>query len=184
MGANGGADEDLGVTGIGKGGSWLLIEEGGVWEGSSILDLGGGKSSNEDNLSVPVGLEDLTGWELRDIKLLVGISDISSSSDHLVVNNGDDSLDSNNVRGEDKTLEHIDLGSLDLVVSILLVPESVLVEPVIGLGLGVKRISEVWWSRWSNPVGWSLRAQKVINEFLILSLVVLLNDTEISSGGA
>jgi hypothetical protein len=40
-------------------------------------------------------------------------------------------------------LEHIDLGSLDLVVSILLVPESVLVEPVIGLGLGVKRISEV-----------------------------------------
>ena len=43
-------------------------------------------------------------------------------------------------------MEHVDLSSLDLIVSVFLVPESVLVEPVISLGLGVKGITEVGWS--------------------------------------
>ena len=81
-------------------------------------------------------------------------------------------------------MHHIHLGSLDLVVSVLLVPESVLVVPVISLSLGVERVSEVGWSRGGNPVSWSLGTQEVVNKLLVLSFVVLLNNTEASGLGA
>jgi hypothetical protein len=180
MGANGGAHQDLRVTSVGEGGHGLLVQQGGVWKGVRGLHLGEGKSSNEDDLSVPGGLQHLSWWQLGDIQLLVGVSDVSSSRDHLVVNDGDDGLDTNHVGGEDESLEHVDLSSLDLVVSILLVPESVLIEPVVSLGLGVKRVSEVGWSGRSNPVSWSLGTEKVVNKLLVLSIVVLLNNTEVS----
>lgn len=77
-------------------------------------------------------------------------------------------------------MEHVDLSSLDLIVSILLVPESVLIEPVISLGLGVKGVSEVGWSGGSDPVSWSLRTEEVVNKLLVLSIVVFLNDSETS----
>ena len=44
-------------------------------------------------------------------------------------------------------MQHVDLGSSDFVVSVGLVPDSVLVEPVVDLSLGVERIAEVGWSR-------------------------------------
>jgi len=146
MSANGRAYQHLGVTGIGKSSDGLFIQKGGVWKSVGILDLSHGKSSNEDDLTIPGSLKNLSWWELRDIELLVGVSDVSSSSDHLVVDDGNDGLDTNDVRGEDESLEHVDLSSLDLIVSVFLVPESVLVEPVISLGLGVKWVSKVGWS--------------------------------------
>jgi hypothetical protein len=184
MSANGGAHQDLGVTSVGEGGHGLLIQKGGVWKSVGGPNLGQGESSNEDDLSVPGGLEHLTWWKLGDIELLVGVSDVSSSGDHLVVDHGDDGLDTNHVGGDDEALEHVDLSSLDLVVSILLVPESVLVEPVVSLGLGVKRVSEVGWSGRSHPVCWSLGTEEVVNKLLVLSFVVLLNNTEASGLGA
>ena len=39
MGADGGADEDLGVLGVGEGGNGHLVEEGRVGEGAGLLDL-------------------------------------------------------------------------------------------------------------------------------------------------
>lgn len=180
VGANGRAHENLRVAGVGKGGNGLLIQEGGGWKSVGLLDLGHGESSHEDDLSVPGGLENLSWRKLRDVELLVGVSDVSGSSDHLVVDNTDDGLDTDNVRGKDKALEHVDLSSLDLVISILLVPKSVFVEPVIGLGLGIERVSEVGGSGGGNPVGWPLSAQKVVDKFLILSIVVLLDNTETS----
>ena len=180
MGANGGADENLGVTGVGKGGHGLLIQKGGVWKSVGLLNLGHGESSDEDDFSVPSGLEDLTWWKLRDIELLVGVSDVSGSSDHLVVDDTDDGLDTNDVGREDEALEHVDLSSLDLIVSILLVPKSVLIEPVIGLGLGVDWITEVGWSGRGNPVSWSLGTEEVVDKLFVLSLIVLLNDSEAS----
>ena len=77
-------------------------------------------------------------------------------------------------------MKHVHLGSLDLVVSVLLVPESVFIKPVINFGFGVKWISKVRWSRGSYPVGWSLCAKKVVNKLLVLSLIVLLDNTEAS----
>lgn len=97
MGANGRAHKNLGVSGVGKGGNGLLIQKSGIWKGIGVLDLSHGKSSNEDDLTVPGGLKNLSWWKLRDIELLVGVSDVSSSSDHLVVDNGHDGLDTNNV---------------------------------------------------------------------------------------
>ena len=97
MSANGRAHQDLGVSGVGEGGDGLLIQKGGVWKSVGVLDLGHGKSSNEDDLTVPSGLKNLSWWELRDVELLVGVSDVSGSGDHLVVDNGHDGLDTNNV---------------------------------------------------------------------------------------
>ena len=81
-------------------------------------------------------------------------------------------------------MEHVDLSSLDLIISVLLVPESVLIEPVISLGLGVKWVTEVGWSGGSDPVSWSLGTEKVVNKLLVLSIVVFLNDSETSRLGA
>ena len=72
------------------------------------------------------------------------------------------------------------MGSLDLVVSVLFVPESVFIKPVIYFGFGIKWISKVRWSRGSYPVGWSLCAKKVVNKLLVLSLIVLLDNTKAS----
>ena len=77
-------------------------------------------------------------------------------------------------------MEHVDLSSLDLIVSVFLVPNSVLVEPVISLGLGVKWVSKVGWSGGGDPVSWSLGTEKVVNKLLVLSLIVLLDNTEAS----
>jgi hypothetical protein len=67
MGANGRTNQNLGVSGIGKCGHGLFIQQGGVWKCVGIFDLGGGKSSNEDDLSIPSSLKDLSWWEFRDI---------------------------------------------------------------------------------------------------------------------
>jgi len=178
MSANGWADQNLWVGSVGKGSNRLFIKLGGQRESIGIFNFRESQSSNEDDFTVPSSLEAFTLWELGDIKFLVWISNISSSSDHLTVDDGDDGLDTEDVRGEDESLEHVHLSSLDLVVSVLLVPESVLIEPVINLGLGVEWISEVRWSWRSNPVGWSLCAEKVVNKLLVLSLVVLLDNSE------
>jgi hypothetical protein len=180
MGANGGAHQNLGVSGVGESGNRLFIQLGSEWEGIGILDLGHGKSSNEDDLTVPSSLEDLSWRKLGDVELLVGVSDVSCPGDHLVVDDGDDGLDTNHVWGNDKSLEHVDLSSLDLIVSVFLVPDSVLIEPVISFGLGVEGVSEVGWSWRGNPVSWSFGTQKVVNKLLVLSIVVFLHDTEAS----
>ena len=72
------------------------------------------------------------------------------------------------------------MSSLDLVVSVFLVPDSVLIEPVISLGLGVEGISKVGWSGGGDPVSWSLGTEEVVNKLLVLSIVVFLNDSETS----
>lgn len=70
-------------------------------------------------------MQDLTRWKLRDLELLVGISDISSSGNHLLIETGNNGLDSKNVAADNETLEHVDLSSLDFIVLVLLIPESI-----------------------------------------------------------
>lgn len=181
--ANSWAHKNARVSCIWKSNNWLFIEKSGIWESISFPDLRDSKSSNKDELSIPSSLKNLTRWQLRDVELLVWVSDISSSCNHLVVDNSNDCLDSKNVWGKHESLKHIDLSSLDLIISILLVPESVLIEPVIGLSFSVKWIAEIWRSWWSNPISWSLSAKEIIDKFFILSLIVLLNNSEISGRG-
>ena len=141
--ANGGSDVDLGVTAVIQFGERDLIESSGLGKGVRLRNLGLGQSSDEDELTIPRGLHNFTGRKFANVDFLVGISDVTSSSDHLVVDDGDDGLDAEGVTGEDESLEHIDLGTLDLIVSVFLVPQSVLVEPVVSLSLGVERVAEV-----------------------------------------
>lgn len=124
MGANGRAAQHGRVTGIGNGSHGLLIELGGSGEGVGLVDLSLGKTTHKDHFSVPGGLEDLTRGKLRDIELLVGISNVPVSGDHLVVHNSEDGLDTKHVGRDNEALEHVGLSSLDFVVTVLLVPES------------------------------------------------------------
>ncbi len=125
MGTNGRAHQNLGVDGVRQGGHGDLIQEGRVGQRASLLHLGQGQTTDEDKLTVPRCLEHFTRWQLGDIEFLVGVSDVSSSRDHLLVEASDDSFNSKHVAADDKALEHIDLSSLNFVVLVLLIPESI-----------------------------------------------------------
>ena len=126
MRADGGAADDGGVAGIRDGSLRLLIKLGGGGERVGLVDLGLGQTTNEDEVTVPGGLEDFTGGKLRDIELLVGITDVSVAGDHLIVDHGDEGLDTEDVVAENETLDHVHLSTTDLVVTVLLIPHSIL----------------------------------------------------------
>lgn len=69
-----------------------------------MIDLRLGKTTDEDHLSVPGSLENLTWWQLRDVELLVSLTNISITGDHLVVDHGQDSLKTEHVATDDETL--------------------------------------------------------------------------------
>ena len=60
----------------------------------------------------------------------------------------------------------------------------VLIEPVVDLSLGVKRVAKVGGSGGSNPEFVLISAEHVVDQLLVLSLVVVLDDAEVSEGGA
>lgn len=179
MGANSGGDVNLRVDAVLQLGERLLVKSGRLGKSIRLRDLGLGQSSDEDELTVPGGLKDFTGRKFTNVNFLVSISDVTSSSDHLVVDNGDDGLDTKSVTGQDETLEHVDLGSLDLIISAFLVPQSVLIEPVVSLGLGIERIAEVRRARGGNPVSGPVRGENIVSKLLRFTVVVFLQDTEV-----
>lgn len=73
------------------------------------------------------------------------------------------------------------MGSFDLVVLVLLVPQPVLVEPVVNLSLHVKVVSEVRRSGRSDPEFRLLIDELVVDELLVFAFIVLLHDTKGSS---
>ena len=183
MSANSGGDIDLGVTAVIELGQRELIKSSGLRKSIRLGHLSLGQSSDEDELTVPGGLHDFTGRKFTNIDFLIGISNVTSSSDHLVVNDGDDGLDTESVTRQNETLKHVDLGSLDLIVSVLLIPQSVLIEPVVSLSLGVERIAEVRRTRRSDPVSGPIRTENVVSELLRFTVAVLLKDAEVSLSG-
>lgn len=97
-----------------------------------------------------------------------------------MVNDSQKSLDTEDVVRDDEALEHVDLSSLDLIVSIFLVPDSVLVEPVVDLGLGVKWVTEVRGARRRNPVHGAVSSQQVVGELLVAAFIVLLEEAKVT----
>jgi len=122
--ANGWTDQYVRVSCIRKGSYWLLIQKCGIRKRVGILNFSQSKSSHEDKFSIPRSLKHFTRRKLRDIEFFIRVSNISGSCDHLLIKAGDDCLYSKNVRTDNKSLEHIDLGTLDFVVFALFVPES------------------------------------------------------------
>jgi hypothetical protein len=122
MGADGRAAHDRGVSGFRDRGLRLFIELSGLGESVGLVDLRLGETTDENEVTVPRGLENLTRGQLRDVELLVGIANVSVSTDHLVVKHGDKGLDSKDVVSEDEALDHVHLSALNLVVAVLFVP--------------------------------------------------------------
>lgn len=60
----------------------------------------------------------------------------------------------------------------------------VLIEPVVDLGLSVEGVAEVGWSGGGHPELLLVSAEDVVDQLFVLSLVVVLNDTKVSHGGA
>lgn len=58
----------------------------------------------------------------------------------------------------------------------------VLVEPVVDLGLDLKRVTEVGGAGRGNPVHRAISGQQVVCQFLVLAIIVLLHDTEVTVG--
>jgi hypothetical protein len=102
------------------------------------------------------------------------------------------SLQTEHVRTHHESLQHVDLGSSDFIVFILLVPYSILtfsapliclpvfIKPIVYFGFSVERVAEVGGTGRCDPELLLFSAQQVVNEFLILSLIVLLDNPEVS----
>ena len=98
MGANGRTHENLGVAAVRKiGRGRLLVETGGLGESMRLSDLGLGETADEDDFTVPRGLQHFTWGKLTDVELLVGVSHVASSRNHLVVDDGQDGLKTEHV---------------------------------------------------------------------------------------
>ena len=177
--ANSGGADDGRVTGVGDHSLGLFVELGGLGKGIGLLDLGLGQTADEDHFTVPGGLENLTRGQLRDVQLLVSISDVSVPGDHLLVEAGNEGLDTKHVGGDNETLNHVHLCSLDLVVLVLFVPKSVFIKPVVGLGLGVNGIAKVAGSAGGNPEVGAVSHKQVVGQLFVLSVVVILENTEV-----
>ena len=70
---------------------------GSLGESPGLGNLRDGESSDENELSVPRSLDDFTRGQIADINFLVGVSDVSVGGEHLAVDEGEDSLDSEDV---------------------------------------------------------------------------------------
>lgn len=94
MSADGGAAYNGRVTGVRNSSLRLFVELGGSWKGIGLVDLRFGQSSDEDEITIPGCLKYLTGRQLRNIELFVGITNVSVAGNHLVIKHGDECLDS------------------------------------------------------------------------------------------
>ena len=161
----------------------LLVKMAGLGKSIRLGNLAHRQTADEDELTVPGGLHDLAWGQFTNVDLLVGVSNVARPRNHLVVDNCHDRLDAESVSGKDEALQHVDLCALDLVVPVLLVPKPVFVEPVISLGLGVKRVAEVAGTRRGHPVRRPISAKLVVNQFLVLAIIVLLQNAEVPLSG-
>ena len=134
------------------------------------------ESPDEDGSSVPDDLKDLAWWDFRDINFKVGVSVVPSPS--IEPSNEGYCIEPTKI-GEASVVEctkHIYLGSPD--VSFMLVVDSVLVEPIIDVGLEIDVISKV-----SGPGGGDEETMLigygvVVVEILGGPLVVLRDQSE------
>jgi len=60
----------------------------------------------------------------------------------------------------------------------------VLVEPVVGLGLGVEGVAEVGGTGGGDPEHGAVIELEVVDQLLVSALVVLLHNAEVASGGS
>jgi hypothetical protein len=136
----------------------FFVELSSLGKCPGLSDLRNGKTTHKNELTVPRSLDNFTWGEVTDIDFLVGITDVAITGEHLVVNASEDGFNTQDVRADNESLEHVTLGTFDIVVTVLFVPKSkqinelllnyrnylpVLIEPVVYLGLHIKWIAKV-----------------------------------------
>ena len=112
------------VSSIRHWGLWFFIKLSRGRESIGLIDLRFGETSDEDKVTIPRGLKHLTRGKLRDVELLVSITNVSVASNHLIVQHSHKSLHSEDIVAEDKTLNHVHLSTFDLIVTVFFVPDS------------------------------------------------------------
>ena len=91
------AHDDIGVTGISDHDLSVLVELSGFWQVIGLSDLAFSQTSDENHFSVPGGLEYFSLRKCSNVQLLVGVSDVPVTGDHLVVNDGKNSLETEDI---------------------------------------------------------------------------------------
>jgi hypothetical protein len=142
-----------------------------------LVDFGSCQSSDEDGGTVPNNLEDFSGRNFGNIDLKIGISVIPGPS----VESADDSESVETAHightGIEEGAEHVYLSSSD--VGLVLVVDSVFVEPVVDVSFEVDVVSEVSGSGGSHEKAVLIRDGVVVVKFLAGPLVVLGDQSEV-----
>ena len=108
-----------------------------------LVDLGSGESSDENGSSIPDDLKDFSGRNFRNINFEISISVIPSPSiESAYDSEGVESAHISHTCVEEGT-EHVYLGSSD--IGLVLVMDSVFIEPIVDVSLEVDMITEVSW---------------------------------------
>ncbi len=79
---------------------------------------------------------------------------------------------------------YINLSSFNFILSVFLIPESILVKPVVHLCFCINWVTKICWPRGGHPKLRPIGAQNVICQLLVLPLIVFLDNTKISSSSA
>lgn len=179
MGADCRADENLCTSCLIQANLTDFIEQGRSGELIFILNLLGSKSSNEDGCSVPDDLQYFSRWDFGDIDFKIGISIISCPS----IESADDSDDVESCQvGHGSVVDcaqHVDLSPSD--IGLVLIVDSIFIEPVIESGFEVDVISEVSGSCGGDKELCFIRDGVIVIEFLGGSLIVFTDKAEVVS---
>jgi hypothetical protein len=178
MGTDGRAHQDLGVSGVVEADLADLVEKGGAGVLVLLLvDLLVGEPADEDGCAVPDDLEDLSGRNCGDINLKIGVPVVAGPA----VESPDHShrVQPTEVghRGVIDCAQHIDLGAPD--VGLVLVMDSVLIEPVVDVSLEVDVVSEVAGAGRGHEETVLVRDRVVYVQLLVGPLVVLGDQSEV-----
>ena len=165
MCADGRAHQKLGCTSISQDDFLSSINQGIDWVFIFLLNFSVGKSSNEDWLTVPDDLHNLTWWQFRDIHFHVCIFIVSLPA----VQSSDDTDSVGSSKGKETSIvdggEDVELGSSD--IGFVLIVNSVFVKPVIDLNLEVDVVTKVSWTSRGDEELWLIRDGETIGELLV-----------------
>lgn len=178
MGANRADAEHAGVQ--------VLIEIdrlGGIQETASRLgllffDLLLGESSDKNRLSVPHDLHDLPGRKAGNIDLEVAVSIVSLPSREKSNDRKRSQSGEGNESPNGECVDHVDLGPLDIGLSVCLVVHSVFLEPVVDADLQIEMILEIARSGRGHEEFGGFVNLMGSSQFLVQSIFVLLKDPE------
>jgi hypothetical protein len=157
-----------------------LVKQSSLGQFVFLLNFLSSKPSNEDRSSVPDDLKNLSWGDFRDIDLKISVTIVSGPS----IESADDSncIESGKV-GHGCVIDcaqHVDLGPSD--IGLVLIVHSVLVEPVVKVGLEVDVISEVAGTGGGDKELGFVGHGVVVIQLLGGALIILTDEAKVEDG--